>query len=113
MLNLPTSRLTVEVDSSTVIASGEIDAVTSVQLDEALLTLIEKGSTALDVAGIEFMDSSGLRVIIDAHVRAERAGHEFQLVNPGPRLRRLISVTGLDSAITMVERNHDLTAGAR
>ncbi len=105
MLNLPTSRLTVEVHSTTIVAHGEIDAVTSRELNETLLTLVDRGNAALDVAGVDFMDSSGLRVIIDAHVKAKQAGHVFELVNPGPRIRRLISVTGLDSAITMVERD--------
>ncbi|MFK7920210.1 MAG: STAS domain-containing protein [Ilumatobacter sp.] len=106
MLNHTPTRLTVDVQGSTVFAHGEIDALTSHQLKTALEPLLEVGDIGLDLADIGFMDSSGLRVIVDAHVKALDAGFRFELVNPGSRVRRLINVSGLDGAIRIAERDH-------
>lgn len=111
MLNHLPTRLAVEVHGSTVFAEGEIDALTSHQLSTALQPLLEVGNSAVDVAAVDFMDSSGLRVIVDAHMTATKAGFRFELLNPGPRVHRLISVSGLDSEINIAERDRKATTG--
>lgn len=113
MLNHTPTRLSVEIHGNTVFAEGEIDALTSHQLNTALQPLLQVADCALDVAAVDFMDSSGLRVIVDAHITAGTAGFQFELLNPGPRVRRLIKVSGLESAISIGERDPEATTGTQ
>jgi anti-anti-sigma factor len=47
----------------------------------------------VDLAGLRFIDSTGLRTLIQAHVRAEREGQELVLV-PGPdSVQRVFELT--------------------
>ena len=55
------------------------------------------GDVVLDLDGVTFMDSSGLQCVIDAtrHLRANDG--DLTLRRPGPAVRRLIEITGLDT----------------
>ena len=46
-----------------------------------------------DVAGVDFMDSSGLRALIEARTRLEAEGRRLVVVNPRPSVLRIIEVT--------------------
>ena len=50
----------------------------------------------LDLAGIGFIDSSGLSVLIRAHERGEAATISVKVTNPSPHCRRLLTLTKLD-----------------
>jgi anti-anti-sigma factor len=71
--------------------SGELDAVSAPQF-ELLLTTADQ-PVLVDLAGVEFMDSSGLSSL----VRATKAGVEIELRDPQGSVRRTLEVTGLDS----------------
>ena len=49
----------------------------------------------LDLASVTFIDSSGLRVLIDAHRRAEADGRVLVIVHPSPPVSRLFEISGL------------------
>ncbi|MGZ4682955.1 MAG: STAS domain-containing protein [Acidimicrobiales bacterium] len=93
--------LTVEVastgDEVVLVLVGELDPHTAPTLrsciDDAVTDATK--SLVLDVAGLQFIDSSGLRVIISAHkVMDERGGH-LVLRAPTANTRRLLEITGL------------------
>ena len=50
----------------------------------------------LDLAGVEFVDSSGLAGLLNVLRRADRAGGGVVLVHVGEEMRRLFSLTRLD-----------------
>lgn len=75
---------------------GEIDAHSAPGLAERLGRLGGPNDRRLDVSGVEFMDSSGLRVLIDAHQSAEADDARLVLVAPGRAVSRIIEVSGLD-----------------
>ncbi|MFI6503133.1 STAS domain-containing protein [Nonomuraea typhae] len=50
----------------------------------------------LDLAGLSFIDSSGLAALVRLHQRAESDGAALRLVAVSPHLRRLLKVTALD-----------------
>ena len=75
--------------------SGEIDASSSSTLASWLDPLPGTDRLALDLAGVAFLDSSGLRVLIDAHRRAEAAGRRLVIVNPSAVVQRLFEISGL------------------
>ena len=48
----------------------------------------------LDLSGLEFIDVTGLRVLLRARERARGAGIELAVINASRGVRRLLSVTG-------------------
>ncbi len=76
---------------------GSLDLATAPTVRAALSEATEKGSNDLivDLTQIEFLDSTGLGVLIGAHRRAAERGGAFRLiVNDGP-ISRLLNITGL------------------
>ena len=99
-------RLTVttrEGDPPTVVLIGEVDPHTAPLLEGALNGLVDGGATVLriDVAGLAFIDSSGLRVLVDVHRRLGAEPAALVLADVSPTFRRLLEVTGLDQHLTI------------
>jgi anti-sigma B factor antagonist len=55
----------------------------------------ESGDLVLDCSALEVMDASGLGLIVGFHRRTHAAGRRLVLVDPGPRVLRLLAVTRL------------------
>jgi anti-sigma B factor antagonist len=94
-------RLVLDVtpgDPGRVGLTGEVDPHTAPLLEQALAELIDGGATSirLDGSGLTFIDSSGLRVLVDAHRRLGATKEALLLTGVTPTLRRLLEVTGLD-----------------
>jgi anti-sigma B factor antagonist len=76
--------------------AGEIDLSNTDKLTAALEPEVgQGGDVTLDVSGLEFIDSSGMRVLIRALIDLEDRGR-LVLVGPREPLRRLIAVMGLE-----------------
>ncbi len=80
--------------------AGEIDAHTAPTLAGALAG-VDHQVVMLDLSGVEFVDSSGLRVLIDAHQRANDAKRVLRLVNPSEAVRRLFAISGVDEYLNV------------
>ena len=98
------SKLTVELVSSegavaTLKITGQLDVSTESQMRAALDQATDRGATklALDVSELEFMDSSGLAVLIIA----ARGVESIELHNPSAIIRRLITIAGLTDTLRM------------
>jgi len=86
-----------EAGSATVTAIGEIDVATAPQVERQLLEHIDAGkAVTLDLHGVSFIDSSGLRALVTARQRAEDTAVAFTLAGRSPAVERLLQVTGLD-----------------
>lgn len=79
---------------STVAVIGDLDFRTAHHWTEVLAA--SDGDVVVDLGSVEFVDSSGLRVLIGAHKRRVAAGARLILTNLSPPVQRLISLTGLD-----------------
>lgn len=55
----------------------------------------------VDLSGLEFMDSSGLRVLLELQAGAD--GQEIRYVPPGERVGRLLDMTGVRRLLTWVD----------
>jgi anti-sigma B factor antagonist len=88
------SRLEISATTTGWGVSGEIDAHTAPTLASAM-TELPKGVVTLDVSGVSFMDSSGLRVLIEAASRARDGGGDLVIAHPTPGIARLIEISGL------------------
>ena len=83
--------------------SGEVDMAPAKQLRIALNEADRSGfaEIVIDLQGLSFIDSSGLRELVVAARRARRAGYPFRAVNPSEHIRRLFELTALDKTIHM------------
>lgn len=86
-------------DGLTVVTvSGDIDVFTSPRLRETLLDLIEKGQVNLlvDLGEVEFLDSTGLGVLVGIYHRLRNREGSMSLIGGNERVRRVFHVTQLD-----------------
>lgn len=93
-------------------ASGELDLRTSPQLEERLDRVWASGAelVILDLRQIEFMDSTGLRVLLGAHQRAQETSRRFALVRGADQVERVLTLTGVRDMLTIVDAPEELLA---
>jgi anti-anti-sigma factor len=83
-----------------VTAPEEIDITTAYALRAALASAARGHATVVvDMTRTHACDTAGLHVLVRAHRRALAEGGGLWLVIPGPDVRRLFAVTGLDRVI--------------
>jgi anti-anti-sigma factor len=86
-----------------VVVSGELDLSSATELERSLVELQrDGGAVVLDLRGLTFMDSSGLRVILAADARARSSGSRFVLVRGAPTVHRVFELTLLDRRLEFV-----------
>lgn len=93
----------IEVTDGIIRVTGDLDAHTAPRLDDVVRGLIDAGAERIvvDMAAVEFVDSSGLRSLIRA--RADGAdGREVVVHNPSAATLRLLDVTGMTEHFTVV-----------
>lgn len=78
--------------------AGRVDSATSADLESALQALLDKGkrNLILDMAGVEFLSSSGLRVIVNAYKACKGTG-ELCIAQPSERAASSLSIAGVDA----------------
>lgn len=86
-----------------VTAAGEIDVGTAPGLRDRLTELIRAGSSHLiiDLEHVDFIDSTGLGVLVGAIRRARSADGEVRLVCTNSRILKVFDATGLDEVFTI------------
>jgi len=93
-------------DRTTVLTlSGELDLASSSELEEALERVTGWGThvVVLDMTELEFMDSTGLQVLVKAQLRADEGGPRLEVITGSRQVRRLLRVTGADRCLTMMD----------
>jgi anti-anti-sigma factor len=96
--------------ATVLVVSGELDVASSPALEEELERACQTNAelVVLDLRELEFMDSTGLSVLVKAQRRAEAAGPRFGLINVGPQVQRLLSVSGVADWLTVVDAPEEL-----
>jgi anti-sigma B factor antagonist len=84
---------------------GEVDVYTSSVLRERLVELIDGGSerVVVDLDRVDFLDSSGLGVLVGALRRLRTAGGELSLVCSNEKLLKIFRITALDRVFTLYD----------
>jgi anti-sigma B factor antagonist len=85
--------------TAVVAVRGEIHVSTAPAFSDALTTAVAEGRRflVLDLTDVEFIDSTGLSVLLNALRRVTRAGGRIALVCTNPTVLRLFEITKLDS----------------
>jgi anti-anti-sigma factor len=85
---------------------GELDLATAPDFEAVLGRNLAGGrEVVVDLRSLQFMDSSGIRVLVAAHAHAEREGTRLVIVRPerGSAVAKIIEVSGLDEELTIVD----------
>ncbi|HVX16675.1 MAG TPA: STAS domain-containing protein [Acidimicrobiales bacterium] len=77
--------------------SGEVDVATAPGLRERLVGLVSEGhhQIVVDLEAVEFLDSTGLGVLVGALKRVRTQGGELALVCTQQRVLKVFEITGL------------------
>jgi anti-sigma B factor antagonist len=91
---------------------GEIDVYTAPRLRERLTEMIGAGERRIvvDLNRVEFLDSTGLGVLVGAQRRLRAADGSFALVCPHEKLLKIFRITGLDSVFDIHDSVESATA---
>lgn len=83
---------------------GELDLATAPELDAALGAAgAHARLVILDLRGLEFIDSSGAHVIVEAILRAALAGRRLVVIRGIAQVQRVFEMTGADEGIEMFD----------
>lgn len=86
-----------EGDALVVTVQGELDLATAPALRERLSQAVEGGesSVVLDLSGLRFLDSTGLRVLIETHHRLAEGDGSLVLRGVADTTARVLEIAGL------------------
>jgi anti-sigma B factor antagonist len=85
--------------------TGELDLSGAAVLEAELERLAAEpqlGTVVLDMRGLQFMDSSGLRLVVLADMRAREAGRRFALVRGPETVHRVFEITRMSERLEFV-----------
>jgi anti-sigma B factor antagonist len=93
--------------------AGELDLASAPALEDELDKALNGGTSQIvvDLRELEFIDSTGLSVLVKAHQRAQESEQQFGLVKGGAQVQRLLALTGLAERLTVAETPEELLAG--
>lgn len=88
-----------------VAVEGEVDAETSPQLRERFDKLLAEGehSYVIDMAGVEFMDSSGLAALVRLFKRVRIGEGDVRLCEVRPEILKIFELTRLNRVFDIFE----------
>jgi anti-anti-sigma factor len=89
-------------DIVTIVVTGELDHVSGGPLSDLLVESQDEGTSnvVLDLRTLEFMDSTGLGIMLDADRRATAQGGVFTVI-PGPAASHILAATGLTDRLRL------------
>ena len=91
-------------DEAWLLVAGAIDLVTATQLSDALRVAERDGPglVGLELSALNFIDSSGVHLLLAANRRARLAGRRFVVSKPSYPVRRVLSITGIDRKLEIL-----------
>jgi anti-sigma B factor antagonist len=92
-------------DSVRVAPIGELDIATVDKLRDEVERLRESGfdKLVLDLRGVRFLDSTGLRLVLELDAAADQASQELQLIRGSAVVQRIFEVTQVSERLKFVE----------
>lgn len=88
---------------ATVSAKGEVDLSSAPQLRDAILKAAKtvKGELAVDLSGVQYMDSSGVATLVEGLKASRDPGRTFVLLSPSPQVMKVLQLSRLDAVFTI------------
>jgi anti-anti-sigma factor len=90
---------------------GELDVASCAALQDELEGLSTNELVVVDLSDLEFIDSSGIGILVKANQQAAKQGRRFALVKGAGQVAELLALTGLADQLTVADRLADLLGG--
>lgn len=100
--------------SATIVAvRGELDLASGPELETQLEKISgpETQLVIVDLRQLDFMDSTGLSILVRAHQRLSDEGCEIALVKGSQQVQRLLDLTGVADRLRLVDSADELLSG--
>jgi anti-sigma B factor antagonist len=90
-------EVTVRDGRAVVAPSGELDLATAGELEERIAQVQGDGASevVLDLRGLRFIDSTGVRLLARAHAASRDGGPAFSIVEGEAPVMRVLELTGI------------------
>lgn len=90
---------------------GELDLASSAVLEQELEKPPAAELVIVDLSDLDFIDSSGIGILVKANQAASDQGRRFALVKGGGQVAQLLELTGLTGELTVVDTSAELLDG--
>src|SRR5271168_2214421 len=92
--------------------AGELDMASAERLQQAIddAGLRAETSIVLNLDGLQFIDSTGLRVMLRALERCRARGQDFAITPGSPQVQRLLSITGVSTHLPTISSSDEMVA---
>lgn len=102
-----------EGQAAIIVVRGELDLATSPELELQLRNFADTGNEQLviDLRELEFMDSTGLSLIVKAHQRLSEEGRRLSIVRGSQQVQRLLDLTGVSERLQLVDSPEEILGG--
>jgi anti-anti-sigma factor len=99
-------------DVTVIAVFGKIDAVTSKELDIAFSSnVVDKRRVVVDMEGVDYLSSSGLRVLMSHLGRARKGGGDLLISSLQPVVREVFEITGAKQFFSIYKNPDEAVAG--
>jgi len=88
----------IEGDITVLLPVGRIDTMAAAELDQALQSAMSAGkhNMVVDMSGVEYISSAGLRALAAVQVRSRAEGGDMKLAGLNARVTRVFNIIGFD-----------------
>ena len=96
-------KINLETNGTNAVISpeGRLDTMNSPELEELVNTGLDGVETlTLDCAGLEYISSAGLRVLLRAQKKMDSCG-TMKLINVSPMIMEIFDITGFSEILTI------------
>ncbi|NDJ77853.1 MAG: STAS domain-containing protein [Chloroflexi bacterium] len=78
---------------------GRVDSTNATELGQTMDRAVDDGrnNVVLDLGGVEYMSSAGLREMVRVLKRVKRGGGDLRIANPSERVQEVLELAGLDT----------------
>jgi len=110
------AMLSIETDHlqsvSVIKVRGRVDSETAPDLDDALTKLLQDNNKiVLDLAGVEYVSSAGLRAIVKAYQNANKSGGNVHLASASSSVEGILLTVGMMQMFKMFSTTEEAAAG--
>ena len=100
----------IEGDITVLLPVGRIDTLAAAELDQALQSAMSAGkhNMIVDMSGVEYISSAGLRALAAVQVRSRAEGGDMKVAALNERVTRVFNIIGFDLLMSI----HDTTEAA-
>jgi anti-anti-sigma factor len=82
------------------------------KLEAAVSALVasDQKKVVLDITALDYIDSSGIGMLVSCLTKVKKAGGDFKLVGANARIRRIFAMTGVETMMPMFATLAEATA---